>query len=138
MPGGYGESVERLSRRRLLWIGAGVIACIGVLVVGAGFLNRVFADYRETPWEPLGVSEDERTITIEYVADEGACDSFDRVDRTEMASTVALTVVLRTRGENCPDISIHYTREVELERPLGDRQLIDGRTGLAPRPRGDL
>jgi hypothetical protein len=33
---------------------------------------------------------------------------------------------------SCEDIAVYRTVEVELARPLGDRQLLDARTGRAP------
>jgi hypothetical protein len=113
-------------------------------IVGAVFLvptvtllvvNQFFTDYRDrtTSWEPRGVSDDGRTFTIEYITCRGDLESFDRVERIETSSTVTLTVVLResSRGD-CEDIAIFHTAEVELTRSLGDRRLIDGRTGLRP------
>jgi hypothetical protein len=33
---------------------------------------------------------------------------------------------------SCEDIAVYRTVEVELARPLGDRQLLDARTGRVP------
>jgi hypothetical protein len=55
------------------------------------------------------------------------------VELVETASTVTLTVITRYGGgEGCDDVSVPHTSEVELENPLGDRRLIDGRTGREP------
>jgi hypothetical protein len=128
--------VDGLSWRSLLYIGAGVVAFVALLVGGAKALDRFFTDYREdvTRWEPKGVSDDGRTITVEYTTSRCNYDQFDRVERVETASTVTLTVILRNRLErgDCEDIAIYHEKDVELDRPLGDRRLIDGRTGSTP------
>ena len=107
------------------------------LVPAASLLvvRQFFTDYGErvTPWEVSSFSEDGRTITVEYSTCRGSGESFDRVEQTETSSAVILTVILRVnpRGD-CEDISIYHTTEVELAQPLGDRRLIDGRTGTRP------
>jgi len=121
----------RLTRK---WIWASVLAAVFLVPLGTVLVvNRFFTEYTEraTTWEPSGV--DGRTITVEYVTCRGNLQSLDRVERTETRSTVTLTVVLResSRGD-CEDIAIYHTTEVELMSPLGDRELIDGRTGLEP------
>ena len=60
---------------------------------------------RVTGWEPKGVSEDGRTVTIEYVT--SRCGGLDQyVARTETASAVTLTVIVRQQG-HCDDIAVY-------------------------------
>jgi hypothetical protein len=124
--------MDELSWRSLAYLGAGIVAFFAFL--GGVFVVReqFFSDARETVtrWEPKAVSEDGKTITIEYTT--ARCISYDRhVERMETASAVTLTVIIRERGD-CEDIALYHTTEVELDRPLGDRRLIDGRTGTRP------
>jgi hypothetical protein len=122
-------------RRRKVWIWASIVALVVAVPIGALVVKQFFTDYRAraTTWEPRGVSEDGRTVTVEYVTCRGNLQSLDHVDRTETPSTVTLTVVLQesSRGD-CEDIAVYHMTEVELAMPLGDRRLIDGRTGLTP------
>jgi len=129
--------VDGLSWRSLLYIAGGVVGLFGVLAGGSWVLYRYFTDYREevAQWESKGVSDDGRTITVDYITSRCSYDPFDRVEREETASTVTLAVVLRHplgRGGGCEDIAVHHTTEVTLDRPLGERRLIDRRTGVAP------
>ena len=53
----------------------------------------------------------------------------------ESAKEVALRLVEdRTSGEVCIDVAQQYERTVELERPLGDRRVVDAETGTALYP----
>ena len=57
------------------------------------------------------------------------------VEAEESAEEVALRLVEeRTDGEVCIDLAQQYERTVELERPLGDRRVVDAETGLALYP----
>lgn len=118
------------------WIWAGVVGALILVPIGTALVvNRFFTEYTERPttWEPSGVSDGARTITVEYVICEGSLQSLDRVERAETRSTVTLTVVLRESSwGDCEDVAAFQTTEVELASPLGGRKLIDGRTGLAP------
>jgi hypothetical protein len=108
-----------------------ILVPIGTALV----VSRFFIEYTEraTTWEPSGVSDDGRTITVEYVSCEGSLQSLGRVERAETRSTVTLTVVIRESSwGDCEDVAAYHTTEVELASPLGDRELIDGRTGLEP------
>jgi hypothetical protein len=118
------------------WIWAGALAAVFLVPLGTVLVvNRSFTEYSEraTTWEPSGVSDDGRTVTVEYVMCEGSLQSLDHVERTETPSTVTLTIVVResSRGD-CEDVAAYHTTEVELAAPLGNRQLIDGRTGSEP------
>jgi hypothetical protein len=127
--------VDALSWKIVLAAGGSVIAIVGLMAGVAQVLEWAFFDYREnvTRWEPKGVSEDGRTITVEYTTSQCPSNPFDRVERAESSTTVTLTVILRERvGGDCEDVSIHHETEVELDRPLGARRLLDGRIDAPP------
>jgi hypothetical protein len=122
--------------RKQIWLWGSVIAFLVLVPLGTMFImSRFFTDYREvaTSWEPAQVSADGRVITVEYVTSQPGCGSFDRVERSETPSTVTLKVILSkgSRG-GCDSIAVYEKTEVELSRPLGQRKLLDGRTGREP------
>jgi hypothetical protein len=96
---------------------------------------RLTGEYREdaTSWELRGVSDDGRTLTILYTTAPN-CESLDRVDKSETPSRVALRLVIRRRLDCASEGSaVPHTTKVELARPLGNRELVDARTGDAPK-----
>ena len=52
----------------------------------------------------------------------------------ETARQVALRLVETRVGEVCIDLAQHYERQVPLERPLGERVVVDATTGLPLHP----
>jgi hypothetical protein len=90
-------------------------------------------DYREhsTSWELEGVADGGRTLEISSVG--GKCDSGRRTETTETPTVVRVEVIVEVPAQaSCEDIAVYRTVEVELARPLGDRQLLDARTGRVP------
>jgi hypothetical protein len=130
---GYREIVNGLPWRFLLALGAGVIA-VAVTVPKA--LDWLVFDYREdvARWDLERVSDDGRTVTLEYTTAQCSYDPFDRIERAETDSTVTLTVIARYRigGRGCDDVTVLHERDVELDEPLGDRRILDGRIGAPP------
>jgi hypothetical protein len=127
-----------VSWRLLLAAGAAIAALAGVFAGLAKVVDRLFIDYREAvaAWEPVGFSEDGRTITVRYSTSRCSYDPFDRVERDETDSAATLTVITRYRigGPGCDDVAVYHETDVELEEPLGDRRLLDGRIGAPPDP----
>jgi hypothetical protein len=121
--------LEGLSYRFLLLIAAAILVPLAFFAgwqwLGVGYPRH------STPWSLLDVSDDGRTLTIGFVG--SSCDSLDRIERSESATTVRLTAVLR-RGplaDGCDD-GDGYVEEVGLERGLAGRRLVDGHDGARP------
>ncbi len=94
-------------------------ACVALLAtVLASALDR------DTPkWEqPAQVDEDR--ITLRYVG--GGCQSGSSVEVEETTDRVTLTVHTWTLALSCSEVGVPYDIEVELDAPLGDRELVDG------------
>jgi hypothetical protein len=97
---------------------------------------QLTGEYREEAesWELRAVSEDGRTLTILYTTPPN-CESLERVEKSETTSRVALRLVIRRRLDCASEgRAVPHTTEVELARPLGNRELVDARTGDAPKP----
>ncbi|MFB8774281.1 hypothetical protein [Streptomyces broussonetiae] len=82
------------------------------------------------------VAPDGRSLVV--AAGHGACDDGPVVDVLETRGSVVLSahVVGGTDGE-CPAVMLEKDVTVRLERPLGDRLVLDAVTGR-PVPRGDV
>lgn len=108
----------RIWRKPLLGVAA-ALALIAA-IFGAVFL---LIEHRETStnWELRGVSEDGRTLTIGY--SRYACESLERVEKSETPSAVTLKVILRRPAADC-DVGVFKTVDLELARPLGSRKLF--------------
>lgn len=98
---------------------------------------------RDTPTDVLGellgpaaVAEDGRSLTVR--AGHGACDDGPAVHVLETEGTVVLSasVVGGPDGEPCTAQLLAEDVTVELDRPLGDRIVLDAFTGL-PVPCGE-
>lgn len=111
--------------RQAVGVVLGTTLAIALLLVGLlVWLIRPGAE--PAPWDddPV-VSEDGRTVTVRVVG--GACDDPD-VDVAETSRQVVVTV--RNEGDwfvfQCDDIGIVKEVTVELDAPLGERELVDG------------
>ena len=83
----------------------------------------VLAQAAPTPWaKPATV--DGRIVTTTYVGSE--CQSYDRVDVDEDSERVVITVRETVLARGCSDVGVSYDVRVELDEPLGDRELLDG------------
>ncbi len=124
--------------RRLWVLAAGLLAATvvsGVAVstnssdqrpAGAG-VTRVHA----LPWSLIGVAEDGRLLRIRI--EHGMCTTVERIEIDETAGSVRLDVVGRTlvapppREDGlefaCPGARALRVEEVELDAPLGDREV---------------
>ncbi len=106
------RSVEREGVWHLIWLGLGITLVAGI---GTWF----------TKWDPATVYSfglvDERTLAVPY-----ACNAPVRVDVSEQADRVVVRLEIRTPANNqdCANsVCVH------LDEPLGDRLVIDERTG---------
>ncbi|MFB7715498.1 hypothetical protein [Streptomyces sp. NPDC056105] len=77
----------------------------------------------------LGITDDGRSVTV--VALHGVCDDVSEVDVLETRGSVVLsaTVTGHEGGATCTKQARMQQVTVKLERPLGDRVLLDARTG---------
>ncbi|MFD8008940.1 hypothetical protein [Streptomyces sp. NPDC058955] len=76
----------------------------------------------------VGTSKDGRSITV--IALHGACDKGPLVQARESDLTVVLSSLARREtGGNCTKQAELQEVTVELDRPLGDRILLDARSG---------
>lgn len=87
---------------------------------------------RDGLWELdqfVETSEDGRSVTVS--AHHGACDDGPAVDALETAGSVVLSasVMGGNKGGICPSILLSKKVTVKLDRPLGDRILLDAFTG---------
>jgi hypothetical protein len=119
-------------------------------------LKRVALDPSKLPRPPIGpareaptgelrelrelveVAEDDRSVTVH--AFHGSCDDGPGVDVVETDGSVVLSAyTVDTEDEGLPCTGVLNTKKVtvELDRPLGDRILLDAFTGR-PVPHGNL
>ncbi|AZQ32722.1 hypothetical protein EJ357_04085 [Streptomyces cyaneochromogenes] len=119
-------------------------------------LKRVALDPSKLPEPPIGpvgnsptdglrelnelveVAKDGRSVTVH--AFHGSCDDGPRVDALETDGSVVLSAyVVDTKDDGLPCTDDLRTRKVtvQLDRPLGDRILLDAFTGR-PVPHGNL
>jgi hypothetical protein len=123
-----------LDHKKPILVMAAVILIPVAVVAGVALT----AEHREvaTGWDLRGVSDDGRTLAIRYTTTPN-CESLARVEKRETAERLALRVIIQeTLGCDTEDRAVAHTTEVELARPLGDRELVDARTGRAPEPLG--
>jgi hypothetical protein len=86
-------------------------------------------------WRLTEVSGDGRSVTV--LAGHGACDDGPVVDVLETKGSVVLSgSVTGTKDGPCTSQLLHEEVTVELDRPLGERAVLDARTGR-PVPYGD-
>jgi hypothetical protein len=70
-----------------------------------------------------------RRLTVHYTT--GACIETNRVLIHETAGAVVLGADVVASGGICDDLAKHQKSAVDLAAPLGDRVLLDARTGAA-------
>ncbi|MEU7385011.1 MULTISPECIES: hypothetical protein [unclassified Streptomyces] len=76
----------------------------------------------------VGTARDGRSVTV--IADHGACDDGPAVAVLETDGSVVLSAsVVGTKEGPCADLGLSETVTVKLDRPLGDRVLLDAFTG---------
>jgi hypothetical protein len=103
-----------------LWAAAAVTVAAAVLL--AWLLYRQ-SQVDQVPWtKPAQVDGD--VVRLTYVGSE--CRDDVSVDVEEDRRQVVLTVRETVRARSCSDVGVAYEVEVRLDRPLGDRVLVDG------------
>lgn len=87
-------------------------------------------DPRKVAWdeaEPIG---DGRTIRVVWTSGVEPCHTLDRVDVSETGKKVTITLYeghSRAAADAvCIQIAITKVTEVKLDKPLGDREIVDG------------
>ena len=104
-------------RRVLRWatpVAAGMAAVVLALVWrGIG---------EPVEWDAATVL-DARTVRVSY--DGGECEDQRSVSVDEDARTVTIGIVTRSFATSCSDVAMRHSVLVHLDRPLGDRALID-------------
>jgi hypothetical protein len=79
-------------------------------------------------WRVEGVTADGRELTIRYYHGDPECFALDEVSVEETADAVSISVTLKSRRSRlgvCRGLLTSDRARVELERPLGQRRLID-------------
>lgn len=113
------DARARKPRRWPFWALFAVI----VLVLSGSVLWLALNAARPTPWEKPAVVVDERRVELRHT--DSACQTGESVDVEESDTEVVLTVE-QTQETPCNDDGRPHTAVVELQRPLGDRRLVDG------------
>lgn len=87
-------------------------------------------DPHKVPWTKAEPAEDGRTIRVEWSSGVEPCTTLDRVDVAETGKKVTITLYegpLRASPDAvCVQIAITKVTEVRLDKPLGDRRIVDG------------
>ncbi|GGO13810.1 hypothetical protein GCM10010116_27870 [Microbispora rosea subsp. aerata] len=85
---------------------------------------------RPVPWESATPAGDGRTLDIVWWSGVEPCNVLDRVDVTETAREVTVTLYegqdRRSPDAVCIAIAIQKTTKVRLKAPLGERKVVDG------------
>jgi hypothetical protein len=83
-------------------------------------------------WSLSDLSDDGRTLVISYTG--SRCQSLDRIEKSETASSVRILVVLDGHPYTCDDDDRleAFRSDIELFRPLAGRELIDRHAGREP------
>ena len=100
------------------------------------------ADPHRVNWSFHGVSRDGMTVRAAWYSGVEPCSVLDRVRVEETDTTVTITI---REGSDptqpdvaCIELAVLRGTRVQLDAPLGDRDLIDGATGQAPPPADSL
>lgn len=114
-----------------------VIALAAVILAPLAFfwgwdLLRIGYPESSVGWSLSDVSDDGRTLVIAYTA--SRCQSLDRIEKSEMASSVRILVVVDGQPYTCDDDDRleAFRSDFELLRPLAGRELVDRHTGTRP------
>jgi hypothetical protein len=113
---------ERWGRSAVGWLWAAVAVTVAAALLLAWLL------YRESRTDPVPWAKpaqvDGEVVRISYVGSE--CRDRARVDVQEDRRRVVLTVRETVTALSCSEVGVSYDLEVRLDRPLGDRELVDG------------
>lgn len=93
-----------------------------VVVVGLGSLLWLRLGEHQK-WERVTVIG-ETQLKLSYTGSE--CEDQRSVDVDEDDDSVTITITARSYASECSDVGFQRTVTVNLDKPLGDRKLIDG------------
>lgn len=123
-------------RRRVLLVGAAVFVAAFVVIA-----TPLVTFERPAPWE-LATPPNPTDTSIDITVLGGGCRADDErlgdVAVEETADTVVVTATIRkpvVTGTVCPAVLRVHQTSVKLRAPVGDRRLVDGRTGQTSPPR---
>jgi hypothetical protein len=87
------------------------------------------ADDPMTRFTDIRAGADDRTVDVTFYGGVDTCFAYV-VRADETAQQVALSLSEERKGDGpCIDLAQEYERSVALERPLGDRRVVDAATG---------
>lgn len=110
-------------RRRTWPLAAVVVGALVLLTIGVSGEDPLEV-------EEVEISGDPRVLLVTYMATAPPCDVPTRVTVDESDSTVTLRAWAEAGPSGvCPAAGRLMSTEVELEEPLGDREVVDGRDG---------
>ena len=113
---------ERWGAAAVGWLWAAVAVTVAAALLLAWLL------YRESQTDPVPWTKparvDREVVRLSYVGSE--CRDGASVDVEEDRRQVTLTVQETVTARSCSDVGVTYALEVRLDRPLGDRELVDG------------
>ena len=88
------------------------------------------ADVYARPFDTATVSDDGRSVTIDFVSGVEPCSVLDHVDVRSRANAVTITLF---EGHDpdaddvaCIEIGVFKRTVVQLDDPVGDRKIVDG------------
>jgi hypothetical protein len=88
---------------------------------------------RARGWDSSAVGDDGTTVTLTYYTGVPPCTALDHVDVRYGTDTVTITLYEGSdpsaQGTACIDIAMLASTTVHLDRPLGDRTIVDGAQG---------
>lgn len=112
-----------MMRRRTWPLAAVVVGALVLLTIGVSGEDPLEV-------EEVEISGDPRVLLVTYMATAPPCDVPTRVTVDESDSTVTLRAWAEAGPSGvCPAAGRLMSTEVELEEPLGDREVVDGRDG---------
>lgn len=114
-------STRRRAPRTLALVVLGLVVVL-LAVVSAVVADRTSRTHARS-WDLLSVA-DGSTVLIRYYG--SSCPEDVRVAVDEDDDQVVLTVYQTVLGGSCDASAPSYEMEVELDRPVGDRTLVDG------------
>jgi hypothetical protein len=98
---------------------AAIFAAVGIVLVGSGFLSGSSRAEWVLTEEPVG------NVLNVQIAVGNSCMQLDRVNVHESPDVVNVSAYVVTKGsEACNDILQIERRRIELDEPLGDRELV--------------
>ncbi|TDE98899.1 hypothetical protein EXU48_01500 [Occultella glacieicola] len=129
------ENVRRRIRASTLWFVAAILTAAAALIVWAltvGF--PVVGDARTDAVAVQG--ESGRELVVRYTGGSPGCGDPHSIEVEETQTTVTITtLVVAPHGSRfnfgCDDVGYVMYQTIRLERPLAERDVIDGPTGGA-------